>query len=138
MRIRVIAKHRLCRLIVLFDQEAIQNGCTNPKLFVQFYLPLLSQGSRKGNENALSTGLDHIFEHKTSFNCFTKTDFVGKNNSSGFQRLQSCTERIDLMRIQLNIRIEQTTIRRFFKCRFFVPGILLQKQVGHFRSVPPP
>ena len=56
-------------------------------------------------------------------------DFIRQNNAAGFQSMDRCDERIDLVRVHLNIGIQEAAIRGLVQFKFLELPVLFQQQI---------
>ena len=118
-----------CPKIIFLYCQAIQNSSFEAKLFIQLNFPLFPKCGRKRDKDSLCTCIQYVFKYKACLNGFSQADFIRQNNASGFQGMDRRDERIDLMRIHLNIRIQETTIGGFVQLKLLELPVLFQQQI---------
>ena len=116
-------------MIIFFNGQSIKNHSILAKFIFQFNFPLFAKCSRKRNQDLFGAGVKDIVQHQTSLNGFAKANFISQNYSSGFQRLDGSNKSIDLMRIKVNVGIQQTLIGRFFQRNLLIAAVLFKQKV---------
>jgi hypothetical protein len=115
-----------------------ENDGFEGKLVLQLLIPLLAQVGRDDDQNSAAAFGPKLREHEASFDGLSQADLVGQDNTTGQGVPAGKQRRFDLMRIQIDLGIDQGVAKRLDGIPGRAPGQLpgeeLALVVGVFRN----
>ena len=104
-------------LLALFDHFVVvarfENECRQKEFFFDLLRPLLTKVSRTNNQDEAFAFRPFLGKDEARFDGFSKTDFIGENGALGQRRLERKERGLNLVRVEIDLRVEQCS-RQFF------------------------
>ncbi len=99
-----------------------EDAARQKELLGQLLIPLLAQVRRRDHQNAPLALRPHLRQHETRFDGLAQAHFVGQQRTFGKRRVKGKERRIDLMRIEIDLRADQRAGKLFDAVRRTAPG----------------
>jgi len=121
--------------VALLDRSIIglgfEDAARQEELFLQFLVPLLTEiGRRDGQEMAFAL-CPSLGKDEPRFDRLPQSHFIRKNGTFGKRRLERKQRSVDLMRVQVNLRVHERTCELLDTVR----GTALRQLVGEILRV---
>ena len=120
--------------LALPDRSVVGLGFENPagqeELFGQLLIPLLAQVGRRDDQNAPLALRPLLRKHQAGLDGLAQAHFVGQQRAFGKRRVEGEQGRIDLMRVQIDLRIHQRTGQLLDAIRRAAAGQLVGEVFG--------
>ena len=126
------------RVAAFFFQGVIafgfQNHALQAEFFLQFLMPLFAQVGGGDNQNMALALRPALQNHQTGLNGFTQADLIRQNHAVRQRILAGKQGGIDLMRIQIHLRIDQRARQRIHAAALCLTGEQPSVVLGLVRS----
>ena len=96
-------------LDALPERLRFENGGGKPEFVGQFLMPLLAQVGRCDDQNAALAFGPALRDQETGFDGLAQAHLIGQDHALGKRIARGEQGRIDLMRVQIDLRIQQST-----------------------------